>query len=174
MTKYTSPTKKARIVHDKTAGLTDIELAKKYHLHRSTINRINCRYAKSEDYYNLKQKTGRRPKFTVVDARQAVRMLANTNAHDVADLQKKYFPDIHPDTIRKILAACGLKAYIRRKKPLLTKAHKQKRLAWAKAHADWTVDDWKSVIFSNESKFNLIGSDGRSWCWRMPGQALDE
>ena len=138
---------------------------KKYHLHCSTINRINCRYAKSEDYYNLKQKTGRPSKFTIVDTCQVVRMLANTNAHDITDLQKKYFLDIHPDTIQERLTAFGLKAYICCKKPLLTKAHKQNRLVWAKAHANWTVDNWKSVIFSNESKFMLIGSDGHSWCW---------
>jgi transposase len=173
MTKYTSPTKKARIVHDKAAGMTSTELAKRYHLDRSTISRIYRRYHKSEDYYNIKYKTGRPPKFTTLDARQAVRMLANTNAHDVVDLQKKYFPDIHPDTIRKRLGAYGLKAYVRRKKPLLTKAHISKRLEWAKAHAHWTVEDWMTVIWSDESKFNLVGSDGRSWCWRRPGEEFD-
>ena len=34
--------------------------------------------------------------------------------------------------------------------------------------------DWKSVIFSDESKFNLFGSDGRRWCWRKPGEEFDE
>ena len=29
------------------------------------------------------------------------------------------------------------------------------------------------MIFSDESKFNLIGSDGRQWCWREPGKGCD-
>ena len=29
--------------------------------------------------------------------------------------------------------------------------------------------DWGAVIFSDESKFNLVESDGREWCWREPG-----
>ena len=47
-------------------------------------------------------------------------------------------------------------------------------MAWAKAHKHWTVENWRSVIFSDESKFNLFGSDGRRWCWRKPGEEFDE
>lgn len=57
---------------------------------------------------------------------------------------------------------CGLKAYVCHKKLLLTQAHKQKRLAWVKAHAHWATKNWKTVVFSDESEFNLVGSDGRS------------
>jgi len=99
--------------------------------------------------------------------------LACTEAHDVADLQRKYFPDINAQTIRTRLKTCGLNAYICCTKPLLTDAHKQKRLEWAKDHADWSADNWKAVIFSDESKFNLFGSDGHSWCWRRQGEEFD-
>ena len=34
-------------------------------------------------------------------------------------------------------------------------------------------EDWRVVVFSDESKFNLFGSDGREWCWRRPGEAHD-
>ncbi|GFV27729.1 transposable element Tc1 transposase [Trichonephila clavipes] len=32
---------------------------------------------------------------------------------------------------------------------------------------------WKKVIFSDESKFNIFGSDGRRTVWRKPNTALD-
>jgi transposase InsO family protein len=35
------------------------------------------------------------------------------------------------------------------------------------------VKNWERVIFSDESKFNLFGSDGLQYCWRKGGQALD-
>jgi hypothetical protein len=35
------------------------------------------------------------------------------------------------------------------------------------------VKDWERVIFSDESRFNLFGSDGLQYCWRKEGQALD-
>jgi len=171
---YTSPTKKARIVHYKNAGMTNDAIAQKFHIHRSTVARIYGRHAKLENYYDVKPKPGRPRKFTTNDVRFAARTLANAKAHDVSDLQRQYFPGLHPETIRRRLAACGLKAYVRRKRPFLTEKHKKRRLEWAKAHQHWTADDWKSVIFSDESKFNLFGSDGRRWCWRKPGQQFDE
>jgi Transposase/Homeodomain-like domain len=159
---YTSPTKKARIVHYKNAGMTNDAIAQKFHIHRSTVSRIYGRHAKLENYYDVKPKPGRPRKFTPNDVRFAARTLANAKAHDVSDLQRQYFPGLHPETIRRRLAACGLKAYVRRKRPFLTEKHKKRRLEWAKAHQHWTAEDWKAVIFmifSDESKFNLFGSD---------------
>ena len=44
------------------------------------------------------------------------------------------------------------------------------RLDWAKAHQGWTVDQWKSVVFSDESKFNLRGSNGQYTVRRRKGE----
>jgi len=30
------------------------------------------------------------------------------------------------------------------------------------------VEDWRKVIWSDESKFMIWNSDGREWCWRDP------
>jgi hypothetical protein len=46
------------------------------------------------------------------------------------------------------------------KKPLL-KHTNEKRLAWAKKHEQWTLDRWKSVLWSDEAKFEMIGSSRR-------------
>ena len=35
-------------------------------------------------------------------------------------------------------------------------------LDWAIVRKDWTVEDWKMVIYSDETKINHIGSDGRA------------
>jgi transposase len=167
---YTSPTKKAQIVLLRTQGVPEREVAERYSVDRSTVNQIVKRYEESKDFYHTKEKSGCPRKFTTHDVRIAARMLASTRAHDVADLQRQHFPNLHADTIRKRLTDCGLKAYVRRTKPFLSDAHKVRQLEWAGAHAHWTVEDWKSVIFSDESKFNLFGSDGRHWCWRKPGR----
>ena len=173
MTNYTSPTKKARICRDKAAGLSNTAVAKKFGIHRTTVKRIFDCYAKSEDYYTLKNKSGRPRHFTAQDTRRAVRLLNQGKARDASDLQRKYFPQFSVQTIRTRLRETGLKGYVRRSKPFLSKRHMEKRLEWAKAHVNWTGGNWKSVLFSDESKFNIFGSDGREWCWRRSGEELD-
>jgi len=39
-------------------------------------------------------------------------------------------------------------------------------------YADWTVEDWKQVIWSDETKINRFGSDGRKWCWKKKHSPL--
>ncbi|CAJ0950767.1 unnamed protein product [Ranitomeya imitator] len=47
------------------------------------------------------------------------------------------------------------------RKPLLRTGNKQKRLVWAKEHKEWTLDQWKSMLWSDESKFEIFGSNHR-------------
>jgi transposase len=72
-------------------------------------------------------------------------------------------------TVRRVLHRSGLKAQIRRKKPLLTPRHRRLRLDFAKKYKSWNMDDWKRVIWSDETKMNLFGFDGRQYCWKKPG-----
>ena len=52
----------------------------------------------------------------------------------------------------------GLHVKLLQKKPLLNNSNKN-RLAWAKKHERWTLDWWKSVLWSDESKYEIFGSN---------------
>ncbi|KAG1153208.1 hypothetical protein G6F37_010565 [Rhizopus arrhizus] len=39
-------------------------------------------------------------------------------------------------------------------------------------HKGWTVDDWKRVVWSDETKINRFNSDGRTWTWIRSGESL--
>ncbi|CAB5373445.1 unnamed protein product [Rhizophagus irregularis] len=39
-------------------------------------------------------------------------------------------------------------------------------------YRNWTIEDWHKVVWSDESKFMIFGSDGREWCWRDPNLPL--
>ncbi|CEP16822.1 hypothetical protein [Parasitella parasitica] len=43
-------------------------------------------------------------------------------------------------------------------------------LAWAQEKVNWTPKQWRSVIWSDESKFNVNGSDGRIRVIRKEGK----
>ena len=60
-------------------------------------------------------------------------------------------------TISRRLKEQGLKGRLAAKKPLLRPANIQKRLRFAREHKHWTVDDWKKVLWTDESKFELFG-----------------
>ena len=47
------------------------------------------------------------------------------------------------------------------KKPLLNDTNNKKRLAWAKKHEQWTLNRWKSFLWSDESKSEIFGSNSR-------------
>jgi hypothetical protein len=36
------------------------------------------------------------------------------------------------------------------------------------------VEDWKVVVWSDETKINRLGSDGRKWVWKLPGENLND
>ena len=50
----------------------------------------------------------------------------------------------------------------------------KERLDFAIAHQDWTLEDWKKVVWSDETKINRLGSDGRKWVWKKAGEGLSE
>ncbi|GBO03771.1 hypothetical protein AVEN_264650-1 [Araneus ventricosus] len=51
--------------------------------------------------------------------------------------------------------------------PLLTALHKALLLSWARQHYHWTVDDWKHVAWSDESRFQLYRADACVRAWRQ-------
>ena len=58
-------------------------------------------------------------------------------------------------------------------KPLLIKTNVAKRLQWCMNHRDWSLEQWKSVIFSDKSSFTLFPTTGRVYFWRQPKEAFD-
>ncbi len=66
------------------------------------------------------------------------------------------------NTIRRAICRCQLKLYHAKRKPYVNMVQKRRCVLWAKAHLKWTVSKWKSVLWSDESKFDiLVGNHGR-------------
>lgn len=87
-------------------------------------------------------------------------------------LKDKLGKNISYNTVRNMYNKNGIKAYSPIKKPLLTKRHVKARISAASQWLTLNETEQKSVIFSDESKFNLICSDGRQSVWREKGSGL--
>lgn len=77
-------------------------------------------------------------------------------------------------TLRKAFALEGYKRRKARKKVFLTDAAKAKRLRFALAHRHWGVEEWRKVIWTDESYVWLSGSRGTVWITRRPGEEYHE
>lgn len=77
---------------------------------------------------------------------------------------------VSADTVRRRLAKANLRPRRSATGPLLSVEHRRARLAFARKHRHWTDSDWSNVLFSDESRFNLFGPDGRLFVYRRPGQ----
>ncbi|RYH05215.1 hypothetical protein EON65_45310 [archaeon] len=76
-------------------------------------------------------------------------------------------------TARRMLHHEGLQAMHMIKKPLLTREHRRKRLEFARTHRDWTVEQWKQVIFSDETVIPARPSDLHKLKWTKPTHGLN-
>ncbi len=84
-----------------------------------------------------------------------------THRHDsVIDITKwaqEYFQKpLSVNTICLAVCRCQLKLYHAKRKPYVNMVQKRRRVLWAKAHLKWTVSKCKSVLWSDESKFNIL------------------
>ena len=66
----------------------------------------------------------------------------------------------------------GLHGQIAAKKPLLKDNNNKQRLAWSKKHKQWTLDQWKSVFWSDESKCKIFVSNCRVFLRRRVGERI--
>ena len=77
---------------------------------------------------------------------------------------------VHSSTIRRSLGRSGLHGRVATKKPLLRRGNKQKRLKFAKRHKTWNSAQWRRVLWSDESQFQLFGSNRRHYVRRRVGE----
>jgi hypothetical protein len=66
----------------------------------------------------------------------------------------------------------GLHGRICKKKPLLSVRNIQRRLDWAIRHQNWSVEDWKKVLWSDEKKVELFNTKRRKHCRRRTNEPL--
>ena len=139
----------------------------------ATISRLHSKHCSS-----LQKPLGGCPaKLIISNIWHATRLItsgkATTTAHVTRSLWDITNQPLSTQTIRHHLKDTeGMKAVILKKKPLLLWHHQKERLDFAIAHQHWTVEDWKKVVWSDETKVNRLGSDGRKWAWKKLGERL--
>ena len=71
-------------------------------------------------------------------------------------LSRKGYPVSDRTARRYWQKTLGLKAYKIRVRPKLTEKQRDHRVKFCEERKHWTADDWKRVLFSDESTFELF------------------
>jgi hypothetical protein len=71
-----------------------------------------------------------------------------------------------PRTIRNVLASMGYHKRVPRRKFNVRPQNKPLRVAWCRAHLHWTYEEWKRIIWTDESTFSTAGFGHRPWVIR--------
>ena len=74
------------------------------------------------------------------------------------------------DNVRRILRRNKYNGRIARSKPLVSAKNRRQRFEFAKRYINKDYSFWKNVIFTDESKINLFGNDGKIKIWRKANQ----
>jgi len=172
MARHTQIQIREKIIKFSDNGKSSREIASLLSIGKSIVNDIIAKYRAG---YGLKDRlrSGRPRKISkrvdLVIKRKSIANVKKTAAEIARELQDENLANVSRSTVTRRLHDVGLFGRIGIKKPLISKKNKKARLQFAKDHQNWTIEDWKKVAFSDESKFNLFGSDGRQHVRRPIG-----
>lgn len=145
-------------------GVTQRDIAKLMRCSYSAVNRILQAYRYAGRIENLPR--GHRPRATTLEEdSQIVAASRRDPTLTAKEIRDKLNWTASPYVVRRRLHEGGLHSRVPVRKPLLSAINKSKRLAFAEEHVSWTVDDWRMVLFSDESTFTTRW-DQRQRIWR--------
>jgi biotin operon repressor len=153
-----------RIIQEFQKNVSQSCIAKNLGLSTSTVHNIVKRFKESGEI-TVRKGQGRKPILNDRDLR-ALRRYCLKNRHssvtEITTWAQQYFRKrLSINTIRRSIRKCNLKLYYAQRKPFVNNLQKRRRLIWARAHIGWSQTQWKRVLWSDESSFQIIYGNNR-------------
>lgn len=162
-------------LHKKNKSLREIgEIVGRHHC---TVKKIIDKYANHLTVENL-PRPGRPKRLTATEVRAVVREVKANPVSSAVQLAKNITEtsrkSVSASTVRRALHQHGLHGRVPRKKPYISKVNQQKQLQFAKKYKNVGVDYWKTILYSDESKFEIFGTKKPPKIWRSKNEAFFE
>lgn len=175
-TELSSETRQSILVL-RNEGYSMREIAKKLKISYNSVYYSLQRTAQTGS--NQSRKRSGRPRCTTEQEDKYIRVssLRNrrlTGPQLASSLNSTRKTPVSTSTVKRRLRDSGVTGRVAKKKPYLRLANKRKRLRWAKEHRHWTEEDWKKVLWTDESKFEVFGSQRRTFVRRRTTEKMLE
>lgn len=143
----------------------------------NTVGDIVRRFKNEGRIASIKQ-TGQPKKLTKCEEAEIIKKVKVNPRLSAPELTAELFADhgktVSAQKIRRIIKKEGYNGRVARKKPLLSERNRKLRKSFAQEYSKEEETFWDDVIFLDESKFNLFGSDGKTMVWRKPNTELQK
>ncbi|CAH2211127.1 jg3022 [Pararge aegeria aegeria] len=142
-------------------------------LSRFAVRRVFQRFQETGGYIR-RHGSGRRRCTSERDDRFIVTSSLRNRFLNAVELQQQL-----REVPRTTVSSSMIRTRLRKKKivarvpargPKLTAQHRRERLQFAREHVNWTLDQWRDVLFSDETRVSLFCNDGRKRVYRIRGE----
>lgn len=163
---------KGRIIGMHDLGVKPNHIATKIGCSPHTITHFLKRYKERGSFENA-PRSGRPPKMTNIEKQLLINETIKNRKAPLHKIIEGSGINISETTARRVLHANGIYGHIAAKKPLLNPEQVSTRLLWCQKYKEWTNNDWKYVVFSDESSIETGSCSRRNFVWREKGERFN-
>ncbi|CEG76292.1 hypothetical protein RMATCC62417_11209 [Rhizopus microsporus] len=149
-------TLKEKIVTRRRDGVSKAQIAIDENISERSVRRVYQQWKKNGTV-EIKSKPGRPPLFNDRKRRELGNLVRVNRRAPLNEIRR---------LISAKASKLGYASHVAAKKPFLNEKQQKARYIFAKSHAHWAADDWRKVIWTDESSFEIgkLSSQARVWC----------
>lgn len=168
-----TPSRRAKITALRSQGLSFSKIASMIPCALSTAIWSEKKWREQQSHYR-KDGSGGPKLFSDREERRIIRHIRNnpklTYKELISELQ---LPSTCQRTISRMAALKDIHRWRAARRPALTDAVARQRLSWARQRVNWSLDQWRKVVWSDECSVQIGQGQHRQWVFRKPGETWE-